>query len=415
MILANAMFKVFLSAFLIFTLAILYGFVSYAMNLESANYRLIAPSTEPINGIIESPSYAALVDSSPVNDFRADSTTYSLRGGTASNITPNVPLIECFETTTNSGTCSIGTNGMQEVCSTPGCYDRAKVKINQQQNPNDTRYALQISTTPDFSSDVKFIDGTTRLPKSSLTINDFRFKCEWEGVVLSPYCASPNITWQKYNILGLNPGTQYYIRAASLHGSSINGTFTQSEWGPSQTATTANTSLSFDIDITDDYTSGSSNAPHILSLPTVLPETVVDSKDYIVLRFSSNGLGGLVINIKGQNGSLNNGSQSIPSVSGDLDILTSGYGLRNLSVSNSSDYPTYLGSSNISATPSDFTDSGPSNKVGSLNTSFIRLLDTSGLPIYNGRSAFVAKVKAPLNVTVGNFSEVLTLIPVATF
>ncbi|RMD76923.1 hypothetical protein D6810_02570 [Candidatus Dojkabacteria bacterium] len=198
------MTKAFLYIFLVFIVTVFYGFASYAMNLESANYRLIAPSTEPINGIIESPTYAALVDSSPVNDFRSDSTTYSLRGGTASNITPNVPLIDCFETTTNSGSCSIGTNGMQEVCSAPGCYDRAKVKINQLQNPNDARYALQISTTPDFSSDVKFIDGTTRLPKSSLTINDFRFKCEWEGVVLSPYCASPNITWQKYNILGLN-------------------------------------------------------------------------------------------------------------------------------------------------------------------------------------------------------------------
>ncbi|RMD76924.1 hypothetical protein D6810_02575 [Candidatus Dojkabacteria bacterium] len=171
----------------------------------------------------------------------------------------------------------------------------------------------------------------------------------------------------------------------------------------------------FDIDITNDYISGSSNAPHILYLPTVLPETVVDSKDYIVLRFSSNGLGGLVVNIKGQNGSLNNGSQSIPSVNGDLDILTSGFGLRNLSVSNSSNYPTYLGSPNISSTPSDFTDSGPANKVGSPSISFVRLLDTSGLPVHNGRSAFVAKVKVSLNVEVGNFSEVLTVIPVSTF
>ncbi len=387
----------------------------YSQNLESTNYRLIAPSTEPINGIIDSPSYSALVDSSPVNDFKTDSTTYSLRGGTASNITPNVPLLSCFETTTNTGTCSIGTNGMQEVCSAPGCYDRAKFRIDTQSNPPDARYAIQISTTSDFSANVFFVDGTTRLLKTTLTINDFKFKCEWEGEIFGTYCTTPNTTWQKFNILGLQEGTQYYIRAASLHGTSVNGTFTQTEWGPSLSATTANTSLSFDIDIDSDYVLGSTLPPHIINISNINPEVVTNSDDYLILRYTTNALNGMRINIKGNNGALQNGSNIIPNVNGDLDVLSSGYGLRNISASNSSNYITYLGQPVISSTPSDFTDTAPVNKVGAPTTSFVELLNSSNKPIHTGRSAFSIKVKAALNLPSLNYSETLTVIPLSIF
>jgi hypothetical protein len=401
--------------FIVFVLSISNITFIKAQNLESTNYRLIAPSTEPINGIIDSPSYSALVDSSPVNDFRADSTTYSLRGGTASNITPNVPLILCFETNTNTGTCSIGSNGMQEVCSIPGCYDRAKFRIDTQNNPDDARYAIQISTTSDFSANVKFVDATTRLLKNTLTINDFRFKCEWEGDIFGSYCISANTTWQRYNVLGLTEGTQYYIRAAALHGSSTNGTFTQSEWGPAVTASTVNTSISFDIDISNDYILGSSVPPHLLNIPNIMPETVTNSSEYIILRYSSNALGGTLINVRGSNGALQNGLDTIANVNGDLDILASGYGLRNISASNTSTYPSFIGSPVISSSPSDFTDTPPVNKVGSPTTSYVQLLNSGGLPIHTARSAFMIKAKAPLNIPTGTYTETLTFIPVSTY
>src|SRR5690606_23504568 len=101
-----------------------------------------------------------------------------------------------------------GEGGMIGVCSEPGCYDRAKFEISND-NPQNTRYAIQIATNPEFTNGVQYISGSNRFPKSTLTINDFLYKCEWEGITDSNYCVSSNITYQKYNIIGLTPDTLY--------------------------------------------------------------------------------------------------------------------------------------------------------------------------------------------------------------
>ncbi len=387
----------------------------FAEDLDSTNYRLVAPSIgESASGIQSSDSFSALSDSSSVDDFTTTSTTYRTTGGTAAAIEANVPSISCFETNTSSGTCSIGSNGMQEVCSTPGCYDRAKFLIDAQGNPSDTRYAVQISTTSDFSANVFKINPVTRLLESpALNLADFIYKCEWEGTSLASYCASPNTTWQKYDILGLTPGTTYYLRITALHGSTSAGSFTQSSWSSTASASTQSTSISIDIDIATS-TAGSSSPPYIINLGTMTPNTVTTSTNYIIFRLSSNALSGIGLSIKGTNGGLLNGASLIANVNADL-ASTVGYGLRNDSTTNSANFTSFIGSITVSSTPSDFTDAGATHKVGSPTTSFVSLFTSNSLPLNTGISGYRVKAKPDLSKAPGNYSETLTYIPTGSF
>jgi hypothetical protein len=113
--------------------------------------------------------------------------------------------------------------------STPGSnYDRILFTLNTSGNPADTTYALQISTTSDFSSGVNYIkqDGTVG---SSLTTSDYKTYTNWGG-------ASGTY------ITGLTSGIPYYIRAKARQGD-----YTESEYGPAASITTNYSSLTFTI------------------------------------------------------------------------------------------------------------------------------------------------------------------------
>jgi len=306
---------------------------------------------------------------------------------------------------------------MQGVCSSPGCYDRAKLEINTQGNANDARYAIQVSTTSNFSSSIFTIAGTTHIMKNNSTValSDFLFKCDWEGTVLGSFCASPNTTWQKYNILGLVPGTQYYFRISGLKGSTTNGSFTQSAWSPIVTATTAHTSISFKIDI-GPSSSSTSSPPYILSVNDILPNTITTSTNYMIFRTTSNALNGVQVQVKGQNGSLLNGANTIPGFSGNLSTQTNGYGIRNDSTTNSQINGGSIGNIHISTTPIDFTDPGGTpNQVGAPTTSFNNLFDSQSLPLNTGVSAYKVKVVADLTKPTGNYTETLTALVYGTY
>ncbi len=393
----------------------------YAQNLDSTNYTLLAPTFDSISGIANSTNYSTLNGSSPVDEYTITSTTYQATGGTGKFVEANVPSITCFETSTTSGTTTCtgvpGGNGMQGVCSQPGCYDRAKVEINTQNNPADTRYALQVSTTSDFSSGIFYVTGSTHIIKNTaLLVSDFLFKCEWEGTISVGYCAATNTTWQKYDILGLTPGTTYYVRSSALHGSSTDGSFTQSAWGPSATVATQNTSVALDVDIATS-TAGSSSPPYILTMTGLIPGVVYTSNEYIIFRLTTNALNGIQMQIKGLNGGLLNSvtSSQINAVNADLAGVTSGYGLRNDSTTNSQINSGYIGTITVSSTPSDFTDSGAAAKVGAPTTTFVKLFDSNSLPLDTGVTGYKVKVKSALSQTQGVYSETITFVPTGSF
>lgn len=154
----------------------------------------------------------------------------------------------CFETSTNSNTTSClnvpGGNGMMGICSSEGCYDRAKIEFNKNDNSKNIRYAIQIATNSIFTENVQYISGANRIPKSELTINDFLYICQWEGEKDFNNCYSNNETYQKYNILGLKPNTLYYARSAALI--SINqDSIKVSDWSKSFTAATSVPKLAY--------------------------------------------------------------------------------------------------------------------------------------------------------------------------
>jgi len=391
----------------------------FAQSLTSTNYTLINPSIDTNAGITTSTNYSALDSSDPVGGFLTQSSNYTSKGGAPQFFEANVPSLICLETTTTSGSTVCtgvpGGNGMVGVCALPGCYDRAKFEINAQGNAADARYALQVSTTSDFSSNIFYVTGSTHLLKATLAITDFLRKCNWEGTIVAGQCGAGVTTWTEYNLVGLNTNTIYYVRGAALKGSSTNGSFTQSPWGPSLSVTTSNPTLSLQIDIGP--TAGStSTPPAILTMGSLIPTQIITSTNYIIFRTSSNAINGLQVQVKGLNGSLLSGGNSINAYPGNLASQTSGYGLRNDNTTNSSINTGYTGNISVSTSPIDFTDPGGTpQQVGGPTTSYNNLYNSSSLPLNTGVSAYLVKAIASNTTPTGSYSETLTTLLSGSF
>jgi hypothetical protein len=239
-------------------------------------------------------------------------------------------------------------------------------------NPSDTLYAIQISTD-NFVSDIRYIDGSTNEPKNSVTLNDFRTKSQWES--------------ETFNILGLQEGTQYYLRIIALHGD-----FTQTEEGPEETTTTAVTSSSFDIDIAGTGgTTTETDPPFTVTFTgansLLAGAGTVTADNLIWMDAETNGSGGFAIVQKGENGGLYSTTHSvqIDSVTGDLDSLGEGFGLQSYHV----DYnTTSIGDISVMT-----NYSGSIANVGIVDTDWNKVYDANG-PIIDGRMALYIKARA---------------------
>jgi hypothetical protein len=239
-------------------------------------------------------------------------------------------------------------------------------------NPSDTLYAIQISTD-NFVSDIRYIDGSTNEPKNSVTLNDFRTKSQWES--------------ETFNILGLQEGTQYYLRIIALHGD-----FTQTEEGPEETATTATTSSSFDIDIAGTGgTTTETDPPFTITFTgensLLAGAGTVTADNLIWMDAETNGSGGFAIVQKGENAGLYSTTHSvqIDSVNGDLDSLGEGFGLQSYYV----DYnTTSIGDISVMT-----NYNGNIANVGIVDTDWNKVYDANG-PIIDGRMALYIKARA---------------------
>lgn len=391
-----------------------------AQNLDSSNFRLIDPAlTSPLVGDVDSTNYSQLLDAD-IGAFTTTSTTFRARGGIQTFMEPNVARVTCFETNTNAGGTSCtglpGSDGMYAVCSSLGCYDRAKLEIDAQGNPADTRYAIQISTSSDFSSNVFYVDGTTRFIKASLAISDFIPKCEWEGTISSGVCGGANTTWQRYNILGLQHSTTYYVRLSAQKGTATDANFTQTDWGPSVNATTTDPEIAVNVDIATD-TSTPSSVPYIVDFGQMATDVANTATNMIVFKISSNAIAGIDTVIRGQNGGLKHTTLAdiMTSVDADLSVAGSGFGLRNNSGSNAQDYASTLGVITIATTPSDFTATGGAQRVGGVGTTFVPLFSSNNAPLDDGIAPFYVKAKPSSSMATGNYSETFTFVVFGTF
>lgn len=352
-----------------------------AEELDSTNYKIVDITTQG-GGTAESTNYSTLLTvNDTITDPRIYSTSYKVTADPASAFRPAVAEVSCFETTTDgysnctTGPSELTTGGMVAICGDGGCYDRARFEIDTNDNPTDTLYAIQISED-NFSSDVRYIDAATYESEeySSHNINDFRTKTQWET--------------DTFNVLGLDQATQYYIRIIALHGD-----FTETEEGPSQTATTAGTSSSFDIDIAGiGGVSTETDPPFTISFTgtnSILAGAgTVTADNLIWMDAETNGAGGFAIVQKGTNGGLYSTTRSaqIDSVTGDLDSLSEGFGLQSYYV----DYDTGTGLGSITA-QTNYSGSGAN--VGIVDTDWNKVYDGDG-PIVAGRMALYVMARA---------------------
>lgn len=381
----------------------------FAEDLTSTNYK-INGATLNAGGEATTSGTGTYKLLDTIGDFSGDprvsSTNYQSSVGEVVIFTAEVPKVSCFETTTSgSSSCTTGpsylnTNGMITVCGPSGCYDRARFEIDNQGNPSDTLYAVQISTD-NFVTDTRYIDGVSNTPKaaSSADIDDYLTETAWEG---------PDV-----NIEGLIANTQYYLRLVALHGD-----FTESAPSPSVNATTALPTLTFDIDI-DDVGGGSSETNPPFEVEFIADSLLIQNgptrtaENLIWLDANTNGLGGCAILFKGQYGGLFSATQNytIVSETTDLDGESEGFGIQKYSTTQ-----LYTGANGalyeiLAISPYD----GTGNNVGIIDQVFTKVFDSSG-PLHSGRVSTLLKARASTSATPDtDYTETITIVMVPRY
>ena len=283
---------------------------------------------------------------------------YKVKPGFTEQIQANLPKIATFD------------NGSGAY------YNKLHFVIDQQNNPSDALYTVQISTSNNFAggnSYVKF-DLTT---SGTLTLADYQTYSAWGGA-------------SGATIIGLTPGTPYYIRVKATQGK-----YTESAYGPiNGPISTANPTLSFSL---------STNSITFSALTT---NTVVNAPSTIDITFATNALSGGDIYING----LNNGLKStfrtntIPSATGDLSSLSRGFGAQITATGTTSGTLTSQSPYNASA-----------SNVGITDTT-IRKLWSASSPIVGGTGSVMLKAKADINdAPATDYADFLTMIASGSF
>ncbi len=304
------------------------------------------------------------------------------------------------QTPTNclSGPTELSDGGMVAICGGNGCYDKARFEIEPYTNPSDTLYMIQISED-DFVSDTRCIDGSTFKPKTltSCDINDFRTESYWET--------------EDFNIKGLEPETQYYIKISALHGD-----FTQSDYSIVASATTTSAYLFFDIDIaTDSGYTAETSPPYSVTFSEadelVAGASAVTASSLIWLDVDSSSSQGMAVIQSGKNGGLYSATttETITSTNLDLDgSLAEGFGLQSYYIDYKSS--TYLGE--ITAT-TNYAGSG--NVVGEVSTDAKMIYNGDG-PINAGRMGIYLKARVASGRTPAtDYSESISFVLVPRY
>ena len=377
----------------------------FAAELDSTNYKIVGATTKG-GAILETASgdYSALLEVGRIsNNPRNYSTSYKMLTSPEQAFLQAVPEVSCFETTTSgSSNCTTGptelsTGGMVAICGPSGCYDKARFEIDINGNPTDTLYAVMISTD-NFSSDIRYIDGSSFWPESLSTHNlsDFLTKTDWE---------TPD-----FNIQGLQTATTYYIKILALHGD-----FTQTQEGPFATATTSAGSVFFDLDIEDETgITAETSSPYTISFTGAYEliggSAPTTAQDRIWIDGSTNSEGGFAIIVRGVNGGLksNTTSQTIVSATADLNTADDGFGIQSEYI----DYDTYPYLGSITAT-TDY--SGTGNYVGIVGTTATKVYESES-PVFNGRMALKVIAKPGMDKTAAtDYQETMYFVLIPRF
>lgn len=263
-------------------------------------------------------------------------------------------------------------------------YNKLHFAIDTAGNTSDTVYALAISKD-DFATTLYVKNDNT--VGTTLAITDYQTYTAWGGAA------------GEY-VIGLESNTTYKMKVTAMKGK-----FSESGWGPVGTAATVNPQLTFDIDIsaTDQKTS----PPYSIDFGDLMPATVVSTPQRIWVDLDTNGASGGNVYLYSKNTGLYSVTAgfTIGSISGNLDVATTGFGAQYVGVGQSSGGPLTVNS------PYD----GAGNVVG-VTDGLVRGIFSSAAPVTSGRASFHLKAKSASDTpAASDYTETLTVIAAANY
>lgn len=293
------------------------------------------------------------------------STTYDLGSGMVFTNQANVPSAPSFTNPANY-------------------YNKLLVTLVAGENPSDAVYAIAISSDNFVTTQYVQSDHTVG---SVLGIEDYQTYASW---------GSTSGTL----IIGLTANTTYKVKVKAMQGSK-----TETDYGPVATQSTVGPKLSFDIDVS--ATDTETAAPFATNLGNLSPATVISSPQKIWVDFDTNAENGGRVYIKGTNSGLKSdrATYTISAVSGNLAALSEGFGVQGVSATQASGGPfTLVPAYNLT-----------SDNVAISDTT-IREIFTASSPVASGRGSFQLKAKATaVTPAASDYQEILTVITSASF
>lgn len=250
-------------------------------------------------------------------------------------------------------------------------YNKLSLVLDNANNPTDAEFLIAIS--PDSFTTTDYVQADDTINTSPV----------WQ--TYSSWGGSGGIT-----IIGLTPGTTYTVKVAARQGN-----YTQTGFGPTATAATANPSLSFSL------------TPNSINLGTLTPGSVTTSSN-VTVTTSTNGAGGNIVWISDANSGLTSSSTSstIAALSGDLSSTLQGYGIQGTSVTQTSGGPMeILSPYNVS-----------SSNVGTVSQTEKPIFDSSSQPITSGQGVFQILAKASATtIAAPDYADTISVVTSANF
>lgn len=262
-------------------------------------------------------------------------------------------------------------------------YNKLHVVINNASYPTDTTFAIQVaSNSANFSQNVYYVQADNTLGTSMI----FQTYTAWGGA-------------SGFDMIGLFPGTTYYIRAAAKRG-----VYQQGPWSATANAATINPTFTFSL-----VTTSQAVPPFSVYIGNLTPGTVTTSSDKITATITTNATGGGLVYLYGANNGLKStyaGNYTITSASNDLAAALEGYGARGTAVTQTSGGPMRLIS----------PYNGASNNVGVIDTAKRTLADSTLVPVTSGQVSFELQAKAKTTTpSATDYTDILTVIATGSF
>lgn len=311
----------------------------------------------------------------------SSSSNYGLQSGTGSQSGAMQSSTNYKVQSDGKGVLDASTPPAPSFTNPSNYYDRLQLVLATGGNPTDTKYLIAISN--DGFATTQYVQ-TDHSVGSSQALTNYQTYSAWGGA-------------SGFFILGLTPATTYQVKVKSMQGS-----YSGSQFGPTATAATVATSLSFGL-----TTTLTSTPPFNVDFTSLTPGNVVNGSADAIVGVSTNANNGGAVYVKDSAAGLYSSlaSNTIASTSTDLSSALSGYGARVTSATQVSGGPF--------AAVAPFNGSG--NNVGGLATMLQPILST-GTPVTSGSGTVRLMAKAS-NITPSSpdYSDTVTFIVAMSF